>query len=244
MTPDYRFTKRPAWLIGHVIVLVAIVSFVNLGLWQLRRHDERTALDDRVAERIVDIPVDLQSARSLATDDLELRQVAVEGSWDAAREVVLLARTLNGRSGHNVLTPLVVSDGSAVVVNRGWIPIDFEGPPVVGATPPTGDISIVVVARQTEVRRGLGPTDSPDGALDTVSRVDLDRLAAQFPYPLESFYLQLVSPAPEGFPLVLPLPEPGGPPHLAYAVQWFAFAGVVAVGYPLLLRSTARKTSS
>lgn len=243
MAPDYGFTKRPAWLIGHVIVLVAIVSFVNLGLWQVRRHDERSALDARIADRAVEAPIGVEAARKLSSDELELRQVAVTGTWDIAGEVVLLARTLDGRSGHNVLTPLVLSDGRAIVVNRGWIPIDYEGPPVVGAEPPTDEVSIVGVARETEIRRGLGPTDAPDGDLDTVSRVDLDRLAPQFSYRIERFYLQLAVPPPSaGFPLILPIPEPGGgPPHLAYAVQWFAFAGVVAVGYPLLLRSTARK---
>jgi surfeit locus 1 family protein len=40
---------------------------------------------------------------------------------------------------------------------------------------------------------------------------------------------------------VVPPPELGEGPHLAYAVQWFLFAGVVAVGYPLLLRRRARQ---
>lgn len=246
MDPDYGFTRRPAWLIGHLIVLVTIVTFVLFGLWQLRRHDDRTAFDARVAERIVDAPIGLQDARELAAADRDLRRVSTSGTYDVAREVVLLARSLNGRSGHNVLTPLVGADGNAVIVNRGWIPIDFEGPPVVGAQPPTGPVTIVGVVRPTEVRAGLGPVDPPEGSLDEISRVDIDRLAPQFPYPLEAFYLQLLEPPPNGgLPLLLAPPEPGGGrPHLSYAVQWFAFAGVVAVGYPLLLRSTARKKSS
>ncbi|MCP3975786.1 MAG: SURF1 family protein [bacterium] len=243
MTPDYGFAKRPAWLIGHLVAVAAIVAFILLGFWQLRKHDERSAFDARIAERTIDAPMGLEKARELSVLELDFRQVAVTGKYDVAREVVQLAQTFNGRSGNYLLTPLVLDDGTAIVVNRGWIPIDFVGPPILGAEPTTVEVSIVGVARPAEIRRGLGPVDPPDGDLDRISRVDLNRLAPQFPYPIGDFYLQLVSPpSSDTIPLVLDLPEPGGgPPHLPYAVQWFIFAAVVAAGYPILLRSTARK---
>ncbi|NND04529.1 MAG: SURF1 family protein, partial [Acidimicrobiia bacterium] len=103
--------------------------------------------------------------------------------------------------------------------------------------------SIVGVARRTEVRGSLGPVDPATGDLERISRVDINRLEPQMSSPLVRFYLQLVEPRDVAeLPLTLPVPEPGGgPPHLSYAVQWFVFAGVVVVGYPLLMRSTARK---
>jgi len=246
MKADFSFAKRPLWLVGHLIAVAAIVLFVALGLWQLSRHEDRSALDARLSDRLAAQPLDLTAARAMSPDEVDLRRVTVTGSYDRAAEVILQARSFNGRSGHNVLTPLVLADGVAVIVNRGWVPIDVEGPPVTGADPPAGELTLVGVARKTEERRGLGPVDPADGVLDRVSRVDIVRLALQTSYPLESFYLQLISTGAEGqFPLVLDAPAPGGgPPHLAYAVQWFAFAGVVLVGYPLLLRSTSRKRPS
>jgi len=241
--PDYRFTRRPRWLVGHVVALAAIVLFVNLGMWQLRRHDEFAARDARLEERLAAEPLTVDIARQMPVDEVDLHRVTATGTYDLAGEIVLQARSFKGRSGHNVLTPLVARDGTAVVVNRGWVPIDIEGPPVVGAEPPAGEVTILGVAQDTEVRQGLGPVDPAEGRLERVSRVDLELIEAQSPYPLESFYLQLLSPEPgDGFPLVLDAPEAGsGPPNLSYAIQWFAFTGVVAIGYPLLLRSTARK---
>ena len=246
MAIDTSFLRKPRWLVGHVIALAAVILFVFLGMWQLRRHDERGQLDARLRDRIAAEPIDFDEARRLSPDALELRRVRATGTFDPSAELILQARSLNGRSGHHILTPLVLSDGSAVIVNRGWVPIDVIGPPVAGAEPPNGQTELVGIARKTEVRRGLGPIDPPEGVLDRVSRVDLNRISQQSNYPLASFYLQLVSPSdPDEFPLVLNTPEPGGgPPHLSYAAQWFLFAGVVLVGYPLLLRSTARKTDS
>jgi len=41
----------------------------------------------------------------------------------------------------------------------------------------------------------------------------------------------------------VPLPDLGDEgPHFAYAVQWFLFAGVAAVGYPILLRARGAST--
>jgi surfeit locus 1 family protein len=230
-------------MVGHVLALVAIVLFVNLGMWQLRRHEEFAARDALLEERVASEPLTLAAARRMRPDEVDLYRVTATGTYDLAGEIVLQARSFKGRSGHNVLTPLVAADGTAVLVNRGWVPIDIEGPPVVGAEPAPGEVTIVGVAQDTEVRRGVGPVDPAEGRLDRVSRVDLERIGAQSPHRLEAFYLQLVAPEPpNAFPLVLDVPQPGsGPPNISYAIQWFAFTGVVAIGYPLLLRSTSRK---
>lgn len=246
MRPDYSFVRRRAWLVGHLVALGAIALFVNLGLWQLDRHQDRSNLDTLLAARIAADPISFAEALDTPIDALELRRVVVTGAFLPEEEVVLQARTFNGRSGHNVVTPFRASEGTVVLVNRGWIPIDTTGPPVEDALVPEGQVTLVGLARDTEVRGSLGPVDPAEGPLDRISRVDIERLRPQISGPLAAFYLQLVEPArATQLPLTLPEPEPGGgPPHLSYAVQWFAFAGVVAIGYPLLLRATARKGDS
>ncbi len=174
----------------------------------------------------------------------EFRPVVVRGSYRLAEEVILQARSHEGRSGHEVLTPLALGDGSAVIVDRGWVPIDVKGPPVVGAEPAAIDVEVEGYLRLSQRRTGLGPVDPAEGVLDRVARVDLDRLQGQIDLPLVDVWVQLRAqePSQTEFPLPVEPPRPGeGPPHLSYAVQWFAFAGIVAVAYPLLLRRTARR---
>jgi len=235
---------------GHVLALTAVVGFVLLGFWQLRRHEERRALDQRVAERIELTPIPFEHVLAEADRDpasIEFRQTVAAGTYLTDEEVILQARTFDGRSGHEVLTPLLLPGGTAVIVDRGWVPIDVEGPPVAGAEPPTGGVTVTGYVRTQQTRQGLGPVDPADGELDRVSRVDIDRLARQIGTTLEPVWIQLAGQEPTqaaGFPLALRPPEPGGgPPHLGYAAQWFIFAGIVVIAYPVLMRRTADRGS-
>lgn len=241
-----RTLTRPVWIVGHLLALSAVVGFVLLGQWQLRRHQERSLLDERIAARVAAQPRPLADlVAELGTDGaaLDLRPATATGTYRPQDEVILQARTLNGRSGNEVLTPLDLGDGSAVLVDRGWVPLDVVGPPVEGAEVPSGSVTVTGYLRPSETRSGFGPVDPATGVLERVIRVDLVRLQQQLDLDLGQVYLVLAeqSPAQTGnFPIALPAPQPGGgPPHLSYAVQWFAFAGVVLVGYPILLRRTA-----
>ncbi len=243
---DFSFIRRPVWLLGHLVALVAVVGFVLLGMWQLDRHSARSRLDAVLAERIEADPVPLETLLPLADPErIEFLPVAATGTYMTGAEVVLQARSLGGISGHEVLTPLRLADGCVVIVDRGWVEIDAGDPPVAGAEPPAGDVTVTGWLRATQVRRGVGPTDPPTGVLARISRVDLARLATQIDAEVQPMWVQLSTqepPQPGPYPRPVPPPAPGdGPPHLSYAVQWFAFAAVVVVGYPVLLTRTATR---
>ena len=50
--------------------------------------------------------------------------------------MILYGRSLDGQAGNHVLTPLVLADGRAVVVDRGWVPFEMDEPPVADGAPP------------------------------------------------------------------------------------------------------------
>ena len=241
----YRFVRRPKWIAGHVLVAVTVVGFINLGFWQLRRHDERATVNSVITERASDSPAalaDLIATYGTDPEELEFRRVHLTGTYLVNYEVLWQARTLNGRSGHDVLTPLEIG-GRAVIVNRGWVPIDASDPPVVGAEPESLGVSIVGMIRPGVVRRGFGPIDPDSGALDRISRVDIERLQMQMDLELYPFYVLLEDQKPEqtsGFLIPQNPPTPDAGPHLNYAFQWFIFATIAGVGYPILLMRTAR----
>jgi cytochrome oxidase assembly protein ShyY1 len=245
-SPDYSIIRQPVWIIGHIVAMAALISFILLGMWQLGRRNERSDLDVALERRLDQPVVALDSLTDEAglTSAIEYRQVRVTGTYLAEDEVILQARSHEGRSGHEVLTPLLLDDGTAIVVDRGWVPIDVSGPPVVGAEVPTGPVEITGYLRQTQVRAGLGPVDPPDGTLERIARVDIERLQQQSAVPLREVWLQLATQTPEqaALPIAVNAPEPGGgPPHFSYAMQWFAFAAVVGVAYPILMYRTARR---
>jgi cytochrome oxidase assembly protein ShyY1 len=168
--------------------------------------------------------------------------VDAAGEYRQGEEVILLARSFRGVSGHHVLTPLYVEGDRTVIVDRGWVPLDLGTPGRAEHAPPTGTVTVRGVLRPTEVRGSFGPTIPEDGIVTQVPRVDLDRLQEQISGDLLPVYLQLLEqdPGQSGeLPRLVPLPEPSEGPHRAYAVQWFLFAAVTAIGYPILLRRTA-----
>jgi cytochrome oxidase assembly protein ShyY1 len=167
----------------------------------------------------------------------------VRGTYDTTNEVIVRARSLNERPGVWVATPLRLASGEAVVVVRGFLPTQGTPDAVpADAEPPTGRVTVEGKVQATQTRGTFGPTD-PDGRLTNMARVDVARLQRQVPYALYPAYVQLESsqPAQAGTePEVLPEPALDEGPHLSYAVQWFIFSTIAIVGYPLILRRSAR----
>lgn len=241
---DFSFLRTPRWIAGILIALIAVVLFVNLGLWQLRRLDERSVLNSRITNRMTATPEDLHDVLARFGSDpemLEYRRVAVSGTYRLTDEAILQSRSQGGRSGHNALTPLVTTTGEMLVVDRGWVPIDVQGPPIVGAEPAAVDVTLTGILRRSETYGPLG--DVPEtGPVTHIGRIDLPALASGWGSEVLPVYLALETqdPAQQGdLPVPLILPELGEGPHLSYAVQWFLFAAVVAIGFPVLVIRTA-----
>jgi surfeit locus 1 family protein len=243
----YTFLKSPLWVAGVAIALATIVAFVNLGLWQLRRLDERRGINATITARISADPMLLGAALATHGTDpeaLAYRRVLVEGAYDASAEVMVVGTTLNGRSGHDVVTPFT-RDGATIAVNRGWVPIDTEGPPAVGAAPPNAPVQIIGVLQASQTRGSPG-TPGADGTYDQVGRIDLEALSGQWGGDLLPVYLLLEEQTPAGgeLPVTRPAPEPSEGSHLIYAFQWFIFAIIAAVGFPALVRQNAKRKGS
>ena len=226
-----------------LVVTVAVV-FVNLGLWQLRRADERRMVNTVGQSRIGEEPLPLETLLDAAGDDissLEYRPATATGVFDSGNEVLVRSQVNLGTAGFHVITPLVVAEGEAVLVNRGWVPLVLDETPVEEAPPPEGEVTIEGWVHLTQTRGALGPSDPEEGRLITMSRVDIDRIAAQAPYELAPVYL--VETGGDGDQLPLPPPIPtfdDDGPHLSYAIQWFGFAVVGLVGYGFLIRRALR----
>ena len=244
-----RFWLRPKWVVGHVLVVALVLTFVSLGLWQLRRHDERQSRNaDIVARSAVPaapvgelVPPGVQLGD---VEELEHRQVVATGTYDPEGEVLIRPRSLDGVSGWHVVTPLVLDDGRAVLVTRGFAPL-AEDPEVArrAAAPPEGEVMVTGLVFPSQERTGIGPTDPDEGTLRELARVDIRRIDQQYGGDLLPVHVQLLTQDPPldptGFPQQLPLPATDDGPHLSYAVQWFLFAAVGLVGWPVLLRRTA-----
>ena len=240
----HRFLT-PRWIAGHLVVIVLAGVFVRLGIWQFDRLNERRTFNDTVAERMAAPPSDLSELLDLLpAEALEYRRAVVTGIFDVNEEILIRSRTSNGEAGFHVVTPLATDTGRAVLVNRGWVPLDLDDPPVSPALPPFGSVEVTGTIRESQSAPTLGPRDPAEGTLERMYWIDIPRIQQQSSYLLASVSIELRSQVPVQNGL-LPVPVPSleltEGSHLAYAIQWFAFALIGLSGYGALLRRN-RKT--
>lgn len=233
----YRFLFKPKWIAFHLLVVVAIVTMVDLGFWQLRRLEQKREFNATVEERYDAPPLPFDDLLTPGTDpgDVEWRPVTVSGTYLPDGTITLVNRSQGGRSGQDLVVPLRLDDGRVLLVNRGFIPqTDGVGPPV-----PAERVNLVARLRTTQERRTGQLSDPPDGPLLVAQRVDVQRLADQVGGNVVPMYVDLVRSDP---PEVDRMPEPviapvlGEANHLSYAVQWYIFSTAVAVGWVLAVR--------
>jgi cytochrome oxidase assembly protein ShyY1 len=246
----------PKWLLGHVLVALVLVSFTSFGFWQLRRHEARLERNELASARLAAAPLDVAGVLALADDPragevppLAYRRVRLTGTFEPEYEVLRRPVARDGAPGYAVVTPFVLDDGRAVLVERGWVPQALDRVPVREAPPPEGIVTIEGWTLPTErpptgALAAIAPRDPPSGRLVTVAYVDEERLADQVPHPLAPVQVILDVPprAPGDRTLPLPpvAPEFGIGAHLGYAIQWFAFVLITAIGYTALVRRVAR----
>ena len=222
--------------------MVVAVVFIRLGFWQISRLHEREASNREVEANLAAPVASLDEILSLS-GDVEYRHVTVTGKYAPQFEVLLRNRSYDGEPGYHVLTPLEQTSGGTVLIDRGWVPIEIEGPPVT-PSPPGGLVEVSGAIRSSKTAgSGVGPKDPATGTLTAVFWPDIERLSSQMPGSLEPVYVELRSQTPEGggaqpIPATDPVLTNG--PHLSYAVQWFAFAVIAIVGYFLLTRKRGR----
>ncbi|MBO8198232.1 SURF1 family protein [Streptomyces smyrnaeus] len=247
----YRFLLSRQWVILTLLAVVLIPTMIKLGFWQLHRHESRVARNEEVAASLAapTVPVTelTGKGRKPASDD-KFRTVTARGTYDTAHEVVVRHRTGPDRDtiGYFVVTPLVLEDGSAILVNRGWIRADRDltAYPEVPA-PPKGRVGVVGRIMPDETTEASGIKDTKGLPDRQVMLINSHKLADEVDHPLLSGYIQLTktSPKPAGKqPEVLPEPDHSGiGPHMAYAVQWWLFAAAVPVGWVVLVRREVKE---
>lgn len=231
-----------AGVAGTVLALVVALVCVRLGIWQLDRLEQRRQSNAAIAERLSGATVTL---RDMPQDTVGLlyRTVEVEGRYDTARSIVLRGRAHEGMPGVHVFTPLRLPNGSAILVNRGWVPSPDAATIDLDALPPPASDRVRGIALPFHAD-GVAVVDRNDFRV-TWTILDLAALRQQFPYPLASFFVQaLPTDAGAGtLPRPLPPPELDDGPHLGYAIQWFAFATIAVVGWAsLVLRRSAQRS--
>lgn len=239
-----RVLRSPRWVLGHVLVIAVCLLFINLGFWQIRRLEERRLENTVMASRLAADPQPVEElivGAGSDLDSLEFRRATAAGEFAPTEEVLVRSQVNQGLAGWHVITPLVLADGRAVLVNRGWVPLEMDVVPV-PAAPPPGEVTVTGWLGLTRTRQAGGATE-PEGRLTQIARIDIDRLQQQMPFELLPIYISVAESEAALLPVAVATPvvtDEG--PHLLYAIEWFSFTLISVIGYVFLLRRAVHRS--
>jgi len=223
-SPARRYRPR---LLPTVATVAGIALFVTAGQWQQRRMEQKQALraqfDGAVAMAPAALPQDVSDWSAW-----RYRPIAAEGVFDAEKQILIDNKINEGRAGYHVVTPLVLRDGRAVLVDRGWVAAGETRAQLPAAPPPAGDITIrgrvnIPTANYVELSR-----DAPAGVV--WENLDPSRFAARTGLPVLPIVVEQTTPTGATDTLVRnwPAPDFGIERHRIYMVQWYLFAATAA----------------
>ena len=221
-----------AWLLVAAIGVTALTA--RLGVWQLDRAAQKEALQAAVQSQAALPPLAADTLPRTRADGpvLQHRRAVLQGQWLADRSIYLDNRPMNGRTGFYLVTPLMLADGTAVLVQRGWLPRDAAERTRVAA-PPAVSGTVTVQGRIAPALARLYEFDAAaSGAIR--QNLDIDVYAQESALALRPWVLvQEDAPgAPaDGLLRQWPAPDTGLHKHHGYAFQWFSLCALTIFLY-------------
>lgn len=245
-----RTALKPRWLSLFALLVVILVTFTQLGLWQLhvaqdkgladalrKSHEARPALLDTVIRPHEAFP-NPQSGRA----------VTAIGRYAGDAQFLVGPRRLGGLSGWWVVTPIDLREsGARLAVVRGFV----TDPASVGPAP-TGVVSVdgSLAPGESPSTAPAVPAGVPPGTR-VLGSIDLSVFVNEWPGELYNAFTFAQSEksatgagiaTPQGLERVPPPQVTGGLKwrNAAYALQWWLFAGFAAFMWFRMVRDDAR----
>lgn len=234
----HHFIFRPS-LVGTVLTLICIPLFINFGLWQYHKAQQKLAVQSAYNQAKVsdalEFPFDMTSAHSLNVDDWKYKKVKVTGTYEAKYQFLLDNQVEGDRVGYHVITPLKIDHSTQyVLVNRGWILGKDTHTELPAFTTPTG--------MQTLSGQIWVPSKKiftlEDKAISTSSdknngepwqavwqNMDIDKYGRSVPFAISPMAIRLdANSKAGGFIRNWQVPAERITTNIGYAYQWFGFA--------------------
>ena len=226
--------KEPWSFLKTLVALALIVLCVWAAQWQYHRGVDRHARNAIIEERIAREAIELGQIDTVLANN-EWQSIVTTGSFDEKKQILLRNRYSEGKYGYEVLTLFTSTSGEKFWVDRGWVQAGATA-----TTPP--EVTSVPVGEVTITGRFRLDSSLPRGSFFALpgSGEDLvSELNAQSQLNTEKYYLDLLSGSePSLTPAVTAqLPSLSDGPHMAYALQWLFFGGLVIYGRFLIRRT-------
>lgn len=229
---NLKFLASKRWVGFIAFALVLAVVCVVLAQWQFSRYETRVSNTEQAEAALQADPVPLDSVAGPGVDwdaSAEWTRVVATGQYDVDNQVTVKFMHRDSAPGVDVVTPLILDNGDAILVNRGWMQTQNNvSAPENIPDPPTGTVTVEGWLRVNNEAGGqaVRPVDEQVRAIDS-------RAMAEFvPYDLRSGYLNLQEQYPGGTGELLtePAPQFRSWVNFFYGIQWYFFGGLALFG--------------
>jgi cytochrome oxidase assembly protein ShyY1 len=231
-----RFLVSRRWLLLLLSVVLLAYACLLLGRWQWHRLTSSKANNAiiRANESAAPTPVDqvLRPGAEPSSAD-QYRVVSATGRYDVTHTIIVRYQTdADGRSGVDVVVPLLIGSGPALLVDRGWVATSNQGltDPSQVPAPPSGTVTVVGFVRRDADGSSAAVVD------DSTRAISSSQIQPAIGIPVYGGFVDLTreSPAPATPLTPVELPDLGNGPHFFYALQWWFFGLLALFGFGYL----------
>ena len=238
--PSLRFLLTRRWLVFLLVVVALAWGAWRLGEWQFHRLEERRDRNAQVErnEKEATVPATdvMVPGRPVEAPD-EWRVVEATGTYDEDDTIIVRYRTRDGAAGVDVVVPLVLDDGTSLLVDRGWYATDNRGATSTDVpAPPSGTVDITGWVRRDATGDSTAVSDKSTRAVNSA------RIGDALGRDVLSGFVDLRSESPEPAQALSPveLPELDSGPHFFYGLQWWFFGALAIFGFGYLVYDEMR----
>jgi surfeit locus 1 family protein len=215
------------------MVVVIMVSFGMLGLWQLNVARDKGRVQEvstAPTRPVADVGAVLTPDGPFPQDGTG-RRITATGRYDGSAQVLVTPRLLRGERGYWVVDPLVVrSTGAWIAVVRGFVTDPAQ------AVAPDGATEVTVSGALASGESPPGDTLHTDPVMPygQMATLDLSVLVNRWPGTLYNAFVFATAEQPDVTSATAPALQRVPPPgvaegglswlNAAYALQWWVFA--------------------
>ncbi|KAF9225418.1 SURF1-domain-containing protein [Gyrodon lividus] len=244
--------KKVSWLSPTILVLGFIPIFTfALGTWQLQRLQWKINLIDELEEKLQRDPILLPKRINVAViPEFAYRRVVLRGRWDHGHAMLLGPRVRDGGHGYHVITPLIRTDGSTVLVDRGFVGKDLADNHVGNEE---GEIEVQGMLRTSHTRNTFTPDNQPaEGKwywadIDAMTEYAGGEAAGVQPVFIEQIFDghagDAASSLSKGIPIGRAATVDVRNAHLSYVITWYSLSAFTAtmLGCLVMKRKAQRR---
>ncbi|MBC6906180.1 SURF1 family protein [Saccharophagus sp. K07] len=215
------FSLELNWKIT-IFTILLLPLLVSLGFWQLQRADEKSTIQQLVAEQQALPPAELTA--STAAQMTPYRRVVFSGAPEAEHIWLLENQLYQGRLGYHMIVPVALSADTYVLVNCGWISgaERRDQLPQIPALPEAARFFGQI--RQPSYNRFLRGEALDAGWPKRILQMDIAVMSQALGKPLLPWVIQLDETSPMAQTVHWPIVNMSADKHLGYAAQWFLMA--------------------